>query len=143
MKTNIEQARERMKASGFKMTPKRLDLLSYLFEVNRYVSAREVAEALRMSHPSLSYDTIYRNLNDFSEIDLLEVTELDGEMKYRAACASGHHHHHLICRICGKTETLNVCPMEWISPAQETGFEVEDHKFEIYGRCANCQRLTS
>lgn len=140
MQKNIEQARERMKASGFKMTPKRLDLLAYLFEANRYVSAREVAEELRVSHPSLSYDTIYRNLNDFAAIDILETTELDGEMKFRAACQSGHHHHHLICRTCGKTETLDVCPMEWVSPIKDSGFEVEDHKFEIYGRCAACQK---
>lgn len=75
MKKNIEQARDRMKAFGFKMTPKRLDLLAYLFEANRYVSAREVAEELRLSHPSLSYDTIYRNLNDFAEIEILETTD--------------------------------------------------------------------
>jgi Fur family zinc uptake transcriptional regulator len=139
MKKNIEQARDRMKASGFKMTPKRLDLLAYLFEANRYVSAREVAEELRLSHPSLSYDTIYRNLNDFAEIEILETTELGGEMKYRAACQSGHHHHHLICRTCGKTETLDACPMQWVAPIKDSGFEVEDHKFEIYGRCAACQ----
>lgn len=140
MKKNIEQARDRMKASGFKMTPKRLDLLAYLFEANRYVSAREVAEELRLSHPSLSYDTIYRNLNDFAEIEILETTELDGEMKYRAACQSEHHHHHLICRTCGKTETLDACPMQWVAPIKDSGFEVEDHKFEIYGRCAACQK---
>ncbi|WP_114570383.1 Fur family transcriptional regulator [Exiguobacterium flavidum] len=138
MGKQLERARERMKTSGFKMTPKRLDLLGYLFEANRYVSAREVAEELRLSHPSLSYDTIYRNLNDFAAIDILETTELDGEMKYRAACVSGTHHHHLICRSCGKTETLDVCPMEWLGPVNESGFEIEDHKFEIYGRCAAC-----
>ncbi|WP_214807490.1 Fur family transcriptional regulator [Exiguobacterium sp. s102] len=141
MQKQIEQAREQMKASGFKATPKRLDLLAYLFEANRYVSAREIAEELRTSHPSLSYDTIYRNLNDFAEINILETTELDGEMKYRAACQSGQHHHHLICRACGKTQTLNVCPMELMSPIKASGFEVEDHKFEIYGRCSDCQSV--
>ncbi|MGX7329202.1 Fur family transcriptional regulator [Enterococcus bulliens] len=139
--SGIEQALELLKTYGFKYTKKREMLLTYLAKTNRYLPAREVYEALSQTYPNVSYDTIYRNLHDFSEIGIVEQTDLNGEMKFRFHCklhGIGEHHHHFICSVCGKTKELQYCPMT-IFEDQLQGCKVEGHRFEIYGRCEECQ----
>ena len=143
IQSSIDQALETLKANGLKYTKKRAAMISYLATSNRYVPARELHQFMSEEYPGLSYDTIYRNLHDFSEIGILEETELNGEMKFRFHCCvhSGdehHHHHHFICTSCGKTKELTLCPMDFFQD-QLPGCTIESHRFEIFGRCEDCQ----
>lgn len=129
---------ERLQQAPLKVTPKRLEMFRYLVDAERYISAKEVLEYMKAKHPTMSFDTVYRNLKAFSEKGLLEATELNGEKAFRVTCASNHHHHHLICLTCGKTQVLEVCPMRYV-PDVAQDFEIVDHKFEIYGYCKGCR----
>ncbi len=139
--TSIEQALQILKEHGLKYTKKREAMITYLAECNRYVPARELHEFMNEKYPGLSYDTIYRNLHDFSELGIFEETELNGEMKFRFHCSLhglDHHHHHFICTVCGKTKELSICPMDFFQD-QLPGCTIEGHRFEIFGRCEDCQ----
>ncbi|NEU30716.1 transcriptional repressor [bacterium LRH843] len=133
----VEEALGRMKEKGFKHTEKREDMLRLFEKEKRYLSAKEVLEYLQMNHPSMSFDTIYRNLSLFADIDILEVTELEGEKRFRFRCQTHEHHHHLICMDCGKTKHIPNCPMDTIHQ-QFPDFQITGHKFEIYGKCEQC-----
>lgn len=139
--TMIEDALSLMKEHGYKYTKKREFLLRYLIFANRYVSAKDVYETMEKEFSGISYDTVYRNLHDFAAIDLVEETELNGEMKFRSHCNHGHmgHHHHFICTVCGKTKEIHMCPMNFFAE-QLAGCQIEGHKFEIYGRCEDCSQ---
>lgn len=65
--------------SELKMTERRIRMLEVLYSENRYLSAKEVKDFLRENYPGISPDTIYRNLHSFSELDILEETEISGE----------------------------------------------------------------
>jgi Fur family zinc uptake transcriptional regulator len=93
-------------------------------------------ELMKKEYPSLSFDTIYRNLNLFEQLHILEATQIEEERIFRMACDHGHHHH-LICTTCGKTKLVEVCPMDVLEQAPP-GFEITGHKFEIYGICEMC-----
>ncbi|HIY57439.1 MAG TPA: transcriptional repressor [Candidatus Tetragenococcus pullicola] len=137
----IKDALELLKKNGLKYTKKREAMITYLAKSDRYVSASELHEYLSDTYPGLSYDTIYRNLHDFSQIDILEETELEGEMKFRFHCSlqgNNFHHHHFICRQCGKTKELTLCPMNFFQD-QLPGCLIEGHRFEIYGLCESCR----
>ncbi|TCI56443.1 MULTISPECIES: Fur family transcriptional regulator [Exiguobacterium] len=129
---------ERLQSSSLKVTPKRIEMYAYLAAEERYVSAKDVLDYMRSKHPTMSFDTVYRNLKSFAEEGLLEATELNGEKAFRVTCGSSHHHHHLICRGCGKTKLLELCPMRYVETL-DPDFEVIDHKFEIYGYCKQCK----
>ena len=129
--TLIEQSLEILKNNGFKYTKKREALLTYLVKRNRYVSAKEVFDFMNEEFKGVSYDTIYRNLHDFSELDLLEETDLNGQGEIG-------HHHHFICTVCGMTKEIHMCPMDYFEN-QLSGCTIEGHRFEIFGRCENCQ----
>lgn len=128
----------RLQSSALKVTPKRIEMFAFLAAEERYVSAKAVLDYMRSKHPTMSFDTVYRNLKSFAEEGLLEATELNGEKAFRVTCGSNHHHHHLICRGCGKTKLLELCPMSYVETL-DPDFEVVDHKFEIYGYCKQCK----
>ena len=111
----IKQAMSILKEHGYKYTKKEA-IITYLVKRNRYLPAKEIHDFMSEEYPGLSYDTIYRNLHDFSEIGILEETELNGEMKFRYNCCvelEDHHHHHFICTVCGKTKSCIF--VQWIS----------------------------
>ncbi|EIT85189.1 FUR family transcriptional regulator [Fictibacillus macauensis ZFHKF-1] len=134
---DVTKAIHLLKEKGFKYTDKRKDMLQVFANELRYISAKDVQETLKPHYPGLSFDTIYRNLSTFSELGILEETELDGEKKFRFKCPTSEHHHHLICLTCGKTKEVAGCPMEQL-PVNDSGFTVTGHKFEIYGYCQAC-----
>ncbi|MFX3616996.1 MAG: Fur family transcriptional regulator [Sporolactobacillus sp.] len=135
---NKSEALVVLKTKGFKHTDKREDILDLFERKGGYLSAKDIQNALRHAYPGISFDTIYRNLSLFKELMILEETELDGERIFQFHCTE-HHHHHLICLRCGRTKTIEVCPMQDLSQL-DPDFMVTGHKFEVYGYCKECQK---
>lgn len=134
---NMDKALTLLKEKGYKMTDKRKDILAFFMKADGYRTAKELNEYMEDLYTGISFDTVYRNLHLFAENGILETTELDGEKHFQIACSDAHHHH-FICRVCGRTKEINVCPMEEIL-ATLHNYQIEDHKFEIYGLCPDCQ----
>ena len=135
---NITRAWEILKDNGYKKTDKRELILNMFSETTKYLTARDLLAVLKPQFPGMSFDTIYRNLATFVELGILEETELNGERNFRMHCESDHHHHHFICRDCGDVKELSLCPMDLLVE-NLSGYSVEGHKFEIYGKCPSCQ----
>lgn len=134
---NSVKAWEILKANGYKKTDKRERLLEMFSATEKYLTARQLLDVLKMEYPGMSYDTIYRNLATFVSLGILDETELSGERHFRMQCDAKEHHHHFICMDCGDVKALELCPMEMVGQNLR-GYEIENHKFEIYGKCPQC-----
>lgn len=135
---SLNDAIKTLENSGFKTTGKRKKMLEVLYNEEKYLSARDVQKSLEDTYPSISPDTIYRNLHIFVEMNVLEQTELDGEKLFRSNCEVHGHHHHFICTQCGKTREIDNCPLNAFK-TQLPGCEISSHRFELFGKCEDCQ----
>ncbi|WP_114353240.1 Fur family transcriptional regulator [Saliterribacillus persicus] len=134
---NTKQALNLLKQNGYKYTGKREDMIHFFDKENRYRTAKDLLHHMEPNYKGISVDTIYRNLHLFHSLGILESTDLNGEKHFRMKC-DHHHHHHFICKNCGETKEIHHCPMDKIVQELDS-YEVEDHKFEIYGFCPACK----
>lgn len=133
----LDEAWKILGDENMKRTKNREVLLNLFSENDRYLTAGDIKGYMESGNPGISFDTIYRNLTAFTELGILEETELTGERHFRMHCDPGVHHHHFICTTCGKTQNIPDCPMDLIA-VNLPNYEIEAHKFEIYGKCPLC-----
>lgn len=137
MNLNMNKAIDLLHENGHKSTKRRKDMLTFFAKADGYRTAKSLHEHMENKYAGISFDTVYRNLHLFHELGIIETTELNGEKHFRMNCAT-HHHHHFICNDCGKTKKINICPMDDLKNTLAE-YEVQDHKFEVYGLCPTCQ----
>lgn len=130
---------QRIKEKGFKITPQRRAIVDALLFMGKPQTAKEVLTEVRNSHPEISLDTVYRNLNFLGEIGILARLNLKSSEKSRYEIVKKHHHH-LICLGCGESLCIEHCPLENCPCISgENGYEIVGHAFEIYGYCPVCR----
>jgi Fur family transcriptional regulator, ferric uptake regulator len=126
----LETTVGKLRGRGFKVTPQRLTVLRALA-----AEQHQSLEEIRARCSEVGLVTIYRTLDLFSEIGALRRLDLGDGPRYELA---EDHHHHLICESCGDVSEFDECPLD-LRLLKETGFEVNSHSVEIYGRCTNCR----
>lgn len=140
MGATVEQALEQLKSTGVRMTPQRHAILSFLMNSMTHPTADEIYKSLSPAFPSMSVATIYNNLRLFVDAGFVrELTYGDDSSRFDADLSE---HYHAICRSCGKIVDFDYPPLTDVEAeaSRQTGFSVEGHRMEVYGRCAECSR---
>ena len=128
---------ERLKSSGGRMTKKRERVLGALLTFDRPAAAEEIRE--RAGLPASDLVTIYRNLETFEQLGVLQRVPLENGTQLFELTAPDEHYHHLICRRCHKAERLDICMShEVVKQAKAQGFSNIAHLMEVYGLCEEC-----
>ena len=137
----MEEVLQLLQENGCKLTPQRRAVLEAFAECGDFPTAHQLLTVIRKTHPSISLDTIYRNLALLAEIGAIHEIYRSAGNVYEII-APGHHHHHLVCTKCGRTECIDVCPMNetYVKEAEKKGFLITGHVFEFYGLCAHCRK---
>ncbi|MBB6675290.1 Fur family transcriptional regulator [Cohnella nanjingensis] len=135
----IQDMLNAMNQAGWRITDQRRTLARIFAATDGYLSPKDVYDQLSVKYPSVSFNTVYRNLRMLSDMGVLEQFYfMDGGLKFKANCIK-HHHHHLICTNCEKTLTFDYCPMKE-SLDLPGRYRILNHRFEIYGVCEQCQQ---
>ena len=79
---------------------------------------------------------MYRTLRLLVDSGLAEVRQF-GDGVHRFESAASEHHDHIICRDCGQVFEFENEEIENLQQqvAQGRGFEILDHRLELYVRC--------
>ena len=128
-----------LKDNEYKLTPQRNAILDVFFEhKSRFLSAEEIYTKSKEKYLQTNFSTIYRNLEIFEKLGILHKTNISDGTFYYGLISEDTHHHHIICKSCGKTESIDFCPFPDIHEKINKKFTLTDHKFELYGYCEKC-----
>ena len=97
--------------------------------------------------PGLTQSSAYRNVTTLMEAGVVErLAGTDDHGRFELSEEISGHHHHLVCENCGTVEDLHASPkLERAlreaarAAAAEQGYEVTEHRLDLYGRCAECR----
>ena len=120
--------------AGLKMTGPRKTILKVLCESMDHPSVEAVYERAKAIDSSISIATVYRTLNMLDELDLVMRHEFNESFsRYET---NTDHHHHLIDLETGEVIEFQNAALEELKEkiAKEMGFELVDHRLELYGR---------
>lgn len=129
--TELEQ---RCQQAGLKMTGPRKTILKVLGEATDHPSVEVVYERAKALDSSISIATVYRTLSMLDELDIVVRHEFNETFsRYET---NHEHHHHLIDLETGKVVEFQNDALEKIKIkiAEELGYELVDHRLELYGR---------
>ncbi|SFE64267.1 Fur family transcriptional regulator, ferric uptake regulator [Peptostreptococcus sp. D1] len=141
----MEILKEKLKATGFKITPQRRAIIEVLIEnENSHLSTEEIYDKVRVDCPEIGLATVYRTMQLLDEINGISKLNLDdGCTRYEINFEGeeNHHHHHLICKNCGTIIEVKEDLLDAIEEKVENTykFEIKDHDLKFYGLCSKCK----
>ena len=142
MNMRFEQALDKLKMTGVRMTPQRHAILSFLLDSTAHPTADDIYRALEDRFPSMSVATVYNNLKVFIEAGLvMELSYGDDSSRFDA---NTELHYHAQCDQCGKMVDFMHPPLTAVeeTAAASTGFVIHGHRLEVHGLCKDCANPT-
>ena len=135
-----ERLVEALDDAGYRLTEPRRVLAGAIAAQEGHFTAADLVDDARARHPGIGRATIFRALEVFTSLNLVERVDLpDGGHAY-VACEPAHHHH-AICTSCGRSLDVDDQGLAGVLAqiGQRSGFAVTAHRLEIFGVCATCQ----
>ena len=121
------------------LTEKQRRLLEQLRQAKTELTGQQIHAQLRQSSLPMGLATVYRHLRQLQQRGLLRCRHLpSGEALY---APTERDEHHLTCVDCGRTITLDSCPMHdvHLHGDQLQGFALLFHTLEFFGICDACR----
>lgn len=127
-----------LQGAGLRLTPQRLAIAHEVLAQD-HPTAAEVYEAVRVRFPTMGLATVYATLNVMVERGLLRPLAFENAVRFDANVTP---HANLICTSCGRITDYDGCDEVVLAlrerAASDAGFELEEHRLDLYGRCAPC-----
>ena len=126
--------------AGYRLTEPRRTVAELVAGREGHFTAAEPVDDTRRRHVDVGRATVFRALDVFTTLGLVERVDLpDGEHAYVACDAV--HHHHAICTRCGRSLDVDDAGLAEVLAdiGRRSGFEVTAPA-EIFGLCEACRR---
>jgi Fe2+ or Zn2+ uptake regulation protein len=124
------------------MTGPRRAVARLLTEREGRFTAEELLAESRSRGLGIGRATIFRSLELLGRLNLVERVDLPSGDHAYLICEPDHHHH-VICSQCGRAETFAMevggLSERLEQVARTTGYRIDAHRLEVYGRCPGCQ----
>lgn len=131
---------EALDRAGYRITAPRRTVAALIAAQDGHFTAADLAGEARARRLEVGRATIFRALDLFLSLKLVERVDLpDGDHAY-VACDPVHHHH-AICTECGRSLDVDDAGLGDVLTAigRRSGFKVTLHRLELFGVCASCQ----
>lgn len=134
----------RCRAAGLSVTHQRLAIYEAVMVTgDQHPSAEVIYQSVRERYPTISFNTIYKNLETFEQMGIVvKVNPLYNEARYDVDVRP---HHHLICRQCKTIVDVHDKLLDALPAPEEaaSGFQVENWTVQFTGLCTECQPVAA
>ena len=125
---------------GHPQTRQRQLLLELIREAGGHIDAKELFRRAANKDASVSHATVYRSLNLFKQLGLIDEKRL-GQVQCYYEIKQSPQHQHLVCNGCGKVIDFD-CPLSEIveKVKREKRFTVTKAEVYLEGYCSDCSK---
>ena len=130
--------------AGHRLTAPRRMVAALVANREGHFTAADLVADARRQQVAIGRATVFRSLELFTELALVERVDLpNGDHAY-VACEPVHHHH-AICTACGRSLDVDDIGLARVLDlvAQRLDFRVTSHRLEVFGLCADCRVAAS
>ena len=128
-----------LEGAGHRVTEPRRTVAELIAAQDGPFTAADLVEAAKARRLGIGRATIFRALDLFASLKLVERIDLpEGDHAYLAC--EPRHHHHVICVRCGRATEVPDCGMAEVAAevARRSGYRVATHRLEMFGTCPDC-----
>lgn len=134
-------ARQILNTSSHRVTAQRALLLDVIRRAGRHLDADELYGRARQKYPRISLSTVYRNLQLFKKLELIEEHHFDEEHHHYEKKPPTEHQH-LLCLNCGKVVEF-ACPVSQKLKkdiGRQHDFHITGVEVRMTGLCSDCRQ---
>lgn len=130
-----------LQRGSYRLTRPRERVAALIGNRRGHFTASDLVEAARRQGSRVGRATIFRALDTFAELGVVERIDLpNGEHAYVVCEPELAHHHHVVCTSCGRSTEVEGCSIADLAreASTRTGYRVDTHRIELYGLCPEC-----
>jgi len=138
LSTDIRKA---LNAAGLRATNQRALILNVIRKGQGHLDAEEVHRRAQRKQPRLNLSTVYRTLQVFKKLGLVEELHLD-ETHHHYEMKPPTQHYHLICLGCGQVIEFQYPLARLVKRkvAEARDFEITGSEVRMTGYCPRCRQ---
>ncbi len=131
-----------LRSQGLKVTPQRIAILNMLMNTKSHPTAEEIFKALEPTNPTMSLATVYKTLDSFTNVGIIQQLSIDGESLHYDY--ETKFHPHVICKKCGAVHDLDIDFTDELNAIEnkakaDTAYEIDTEQLFFYGYCESCK----
>jgi len=133
--------RHLLSSSSQRVTSQRTLLLDLLHRSGGHLDADELYRRARTKNTRISLSTVYRNLQLFKRLGLIEERHFDEE-HHHYEVKSGEEHQHLLCIRCGKVVEIDYPASRRFKAnlRKKYDFDITGVEIHMTGLCSDCRK---
>ena len=135
----LTTSHKRLKAAGMRVTSQRALVLEIIRQ--GHLDADEIYLRARKKEPHLSLSTVYRAVQAFKKLGLVEELHFD-ESHHHYEVKPPAEHHHLVCLGCGKVIEFRYPLARQVKKnvSEAKDFDIAETEVRVTGYCDKCRQ---
>ena len=142
IRTKISRINRRaLKVAGLRLTNQRALIMEIIRQGRGHLDADEIYRRACKKEPRISLSTVYRALQTFKKLGLVEELHFDVSHHHYEVKPSTEHHH-LVCLGCGRVIEFQYPLSHYIKRniPESRDFDITETEVRMTGYCSKCRQ---